>query len=371
VATKVRPVTARSPLARASLRELVTLRVQGCAAVRMVGHHPLSNDPLPEPFSQWRGEFTEFGTKEDEEAWKQRWGWPRESLPDPPTAEEIRTKYSVGDQMKMLFPPHHSCLTSVYEGSARPRETATYVLGEVVEYEDSGDLVWRSLKYDDMHVLWPYQQYRIRLESVKQRRRLACSHETIQKYAVSGLEDVGDPTEQVDLSGDPAYINSSLECILRQNEAKTIAQVREGHIYHMLKLDEARLAEAEARAKAAEERAASAEKAQATAEAKAKTAEDRAAAADRVAKEPQGKRLKTDFRRDDRIYVWQLVDNQWIKRFGSITTCDTIDNEYDVAFDSVGEIKGEEVRTHGSSIFHVDAASEPPQPRTVVKQEAF
>jgi len=86
---------------------------------------------------------------------------------------------------------------------------------------------------------------------------------------------------------------------------------------------------------------------------------------------PSCKRLKTDFRRDDRIYVWRLVDNQWIKRFGSITTCDPIDNEYDVTFDSVGEVEGEEVRTHGSSIFHVEAASEPPQPRTVVKQEAF
>lgn len=69
------------------------------------------------------------------------------------------------------------------------------------------------------------------------------------------------------------------------------------------------------------------------------------------------------FRRGDCVFMWRQVrDGAWVKRFGHIGA--VVDSEvYTVAFDAVGDVKGEEMEAHASAIFQHTAEIEPPRPR--------
>ena len=78
------------------------------------------------------------------------------------------------------------------------------------------------------------------------------------------------------------------------------------------------------------------------------------------------------FRRDDRVYVWGRLDEQWVKCVGTIVEPLGEGAEFTVAFDGIGEMKGDEARMHGSSLHHLGAESMPPcakQREAFVKQE--
>ena len=73
---------------------------------------------------------------------------------------------------------------------------------------------------------------------------------------------------------------------------------------------------------------------------------------------------------DERVYVWRLDDDGrvWVRRYGRIAG--RADNDaHHVHFDGVGDVKAEVEAIHASCVYRFDEESEPPKPRTIVKQE--
>jgi hypothetical protein len=80
----------------------------------------------------------------------------------------------------------------------------------------------------------------------------------------------------------------------------------------------------------------------------------------------------TGFRPDDRVYVWGRLDERWIKCVGTVKDTHNDGIEFTVAFDGVGDVKGEEARMFGACLHHLGAESAPPcarQPKVIVKEE--
>ena len=70
------------------------------------------------------------------------------------------------------------------------------------------------------------------------------------------------------------------------------------------------------------------------------------------------------------MYVWRLDDDGrvWVRRYGRIAG--RADNDaHHVHFDGVGDVKAEVEAIHASCVYRFDEESEPPKPRTIVKQE--
>ena len=94
----------------------------------------------------------------------------------------------------------HDVLKRVIPGSAFSRVTATYVAGEVVDYDEEGRMIWKSLEYSSLYGVCPFDLHRIDLSKVSQRRRIGCAHSTIMRHKVDGLFQEEDPEAEKDCS---------------------------------------------------------------------------------------------------------------------------------------------------------------------------
>jgi len=177
----------------------------------MAGTYPLKGYELP----GMQDVFDNFGTPELEEAWLKRWGHLEDEeepkLPPPPTDMQIRERYTIGAQCKLVFPGNHACLHTYYEGHAAARFTAGYILGEVVDYDEEGRMIWKALELDDRYGVYPYALHRVDLSDESQRRGVGLAHHTVMRHRVDGLYQEKDPNSVADDFSSAEYLETISE----------------------------------------------------------------------------------------------------------------------------------------------------------------
>lgn len=89
---------------------------------------------------------------------------------------------------------------------------ASYLLGQVDEYDSNGRMIWKALQLEPDFSILPMSLHRVDLSDVKQRRRLGFAHTTVMRHRVDGLHQAEDPDSSPDFD-----LTNSLERLAEHN----------------------------------------------------------------------------------------------------------------------------------------------------------